>query len=145
VTRGNSAGPPTRRLARLLVLGAVLVGMAGAAEARAAREAPARVNLECTNLRRLSDNFVLDLKLRFSFSRRERRYVRFENAGRGWQLVGQRPYAEVTPTRIVMADDAALTAYVERLTGDYYQIDHTATGLSVWGRCVPVGGMWRAL
>ncbi len=145
MTRGNSAGPPTRRFARLLVLGAGLVGAAGAAEARAGPGAAGagrpRMHEPAPPQRQLRARPQAALQLQPARAA----YVRFENAGRGWQLVGQRPYAEVTPTRIVMADDAALTAYVERLTGDYYQIDHTATGLSVWGRCVPVGGMWRAL
>lgn len=145
-----------RRIARLaarctlLAWFACVAGAASAAErtlptARSPTQPAGRVHLECTNLRRLSDNYLLDLKIRMSFSRADVVYTRFENAGRGWQRIDQRPYADISPTRITLADDAALTAYVERLTGDYYHIDRTGTGVSLWGRCVLVGGLWRYL
>ncbi len=48
---------------------------------------------------------------------------------------GVEPVVDRTSTRIVLADTPWSTAYIERLTGDYYVIDRTGTVLSVWGRC----------
>lgn len=139
----------------LLALGALWSAGARAAEPReglaAEPEAPRRVprqnatplHLECTHIRRLSDNFALDLKIRFMFRPGGQSYVRLENAGRGWNLLDERPFDTFTPARIVLSETPALTSYVERLTGDYYHIDRTGTGLSVWGRCVPVSGLYR--
>ena len=130
-----------------LALCAWQVGESRAAEPEAPHavspQAATPLNLECTNIRRLSDNFALDLKIRFMFRPRGRSYVRLENAGRGWHLIDERPYETLTPAKVVLSDSQALTSYVERLTGDYYHIDHTGTGLSVWGRCVPVSGFYR--
>ena len=100
-------------------------------------------NLECRDIRRLSDNYLLDLKIRMIFSRKQRAYARLENAGRGWQLIDKRPYVAFEPTRIVLTDTPASTTYIERLTGDYYQIDLTGNGLSIWGRCAQVGGLYQ--
>ena len=100
-------------------------------------------NLECRDIRRLSDNYLLDLRVRLIFSWDRRAYVRLENTGRGWQYIAQRPYVAVDATRIVLADDGLTSAYIERLTGDYYHIDLTGTALSVWGRCALVGGTDR--
>ena len=95
--------------------------------------------LECDNVRRLSDNFLLDLRIRMVFDYASRAYVRYENAGRGWQLIGRRHYLASTPARIILDETPYTSAYVERLTGDYYYIDRSGTTLSVWGRCGRVG------
>lgn len=100
-------------------------------------------NLECRDIRRLSDNYLLDLRIRMIFSRARHSYVRLENAGRGWQYVDRRPYLAVEPTRILLADNPYFKSYIERLTGDYYHIDLTNTGLSVWGRCTLAPGTDR--
>lgn len=119
---------------------ALACGTASGAEARHA--APPR-DLECRDIRRLGDNFLLDLRIRLVFSRAQHSYVRLENTGRGWQPVAERPYLAVEPTRIVLADNPSFTTYIERLTGDYYHVDRTGAGLSVWGRCALVGGLNR--
>lgn len=139
----------------LLALGVVSAGAPRAAEpreglatepdapGRAPRRSVAPLDLECTHIRRLSDNFALDLKIRFMFRPSGQSYVRLENVGRGWHLLDERPFESLTPAKIVLSETPALTSYVERLTGDYYHIDRTGTGLSVWGRCVPVSGLYR--
>lgn len=100
-------------------------------------------NLECRDIRRLGDNFLLDLKIRLIFSRARQRYIRLENAGRGWQVIADRPYVQVEPTRILLTSTPEVLSYIERLTGDYYHVDYTGTGLSYWGRCILVGGLNR--
>jgi hypothetical protein len=111
-----------------------------ASPARAQSSLP-RQFIECGNIRRLSDNYALDLRIRLTFERAGRSYARFENAGRGWQLIGRRDYVARTANRIVLADNPYYTSYIERLTGDYYHIDLTGTGLSLWGRCARTGGL----
>ncbi len=121
---------------------ALALACAAVSGAEARHAAPTR-NLECRDIRRLSDNFLLDLRIRLVFSGPRHSYVRLENTGRGWQPVAERRYLAVEPTRIVLADNPYFTTYIERLTGDYYHVDRTQTGLSVWGRCSMVGGLNR--
>lgn len=130
-----------RSLGRPIALALALV-CATVAGAQARHAGPPR-NLECRDIRRLSDNFLLDLRIRLVFARARHSYIRLENTGRGWQPVDERRYLSVEPTRIVLADNPYFTTYVERLTGDYYHVDRTGTGLSVWGRCALVGGLNR--
>lgn len=99
--------------------------------------------LECDNIRRLHDNFALDLRIRMEFDPRHHRYARFEDVGRGWHFVGVRRYIGVTADRIRLDETPFSIAYVERLTGDYYAIDRSNTTLSVWGRCNRVGPVER--
>jgi hypothetical protein len=96
------------------------------------------LSLECDNLRRLSDNFLLDLRIRMVFEGGGT-YTRYENTGRGWQLISRRRSLAITRSRIVLDETPSTTAYVERLTGDYYYVDRSGTTLSVWGRCGRVG------
>jgi len=124
------------------IVPALALACAAISAAEAGQTAPPR-NLECRDLRRLSDNFLLDLRIRLIFSRARRSYLRLENTGRGWQPMAERRYLAIEPTRIVLADNAAFTTYIERLTGDYYHVDRTQTGLSVWGRCTLAGGLNR--
>ena len=122
----------------------IVVGLlCGAVTEARARPPIQPQNLECRDIRRLSDNYLLDLRIKMIFSRPRRAYVRLENTGRGWHVVAERPYVAFEPTRIVLADTPAFMTYIERLTGDYYHIDNTGTGLSVWGRCAQVGGTDR--
>ena len=95
--------------------------------------------LECDGLRRISDNFLLDLQIRMVFDPTRHRYARYENTGRGWQAIaGSSPY-RVTGQRIVLDRNPYVTSYLERQTGSYYYIDGSGTTLSLWGHCGIVG------
>ncbi len=129
----------------MLGVAAVLIsgGLLGVPKEALAQSLPPPRNLECLNIRRLADNFLLDLKIRLIFSRKRHSYVRLENTGRGWHVIAERPYVAIEPTRILLGSAPEFLSYIERLTGDYYHIDYTGTGLSYWGRCILVGGTSR--
>ena len=97
------------------------------------------VSLECDNVRRLSDNYLLDLRIRMVFDQSRRRVLRYENAGRGWQIIDAQPYDGLDDARVRLRDDRFVTAYIERLTGDYYYIDRSGVTLSLWARCNRAG------
>lgn len=122
----------------------IVLGLLCSAVVQAQAKSPSQPhNLECSDIRRLSDNFLLDLRIRMIFSRPRHAYVRLENTGRGWHVIAERQYVAFEPTRIVLAENPSFITYIERLTGNYYHIDNTGTGLSVWGRCAQVGGLYR--
>ena len=95
--------------------------------------------LECDGLRRLSDNFLLDLQIRMVFDSARHRYKRYENTGRGWQEIAGSSTYRVEGPRIVLDPNPFVTSYLERLTSNYYYTDSTGTTLSVWGHCGVVG------
>ena len=95
--------------------------------------------LECDGLRRLSDNFLLDLQVRMVFDPTRHRYTRLENTGRGWQEIEGSFSYRVVGQRLVLNPNPYVTSYLERLTGAYYYIDSTGTTLSIWGHCGVVG------
>ena len=130
---GRTAGPePQRRTGRLLATLGLMASLLAPVAARAGA-------LECDGLRRLSDNFLLDLQVRMVFDTAGRRYLRYENAGRGWQLVaGNTPFRVAGP-RVVLDPNRYVTSYVERLNGSYYYIDRSGLTLSMWGHCNVVG------
>lgn len=95
--------------------------------------------VECDGLRRLSDNFLLDLQIRMVLDPARHRYVRFENTGRGWQEIAGSSAYRVAGSRIILDPNPYVTSYLERLTSNYYYIDSTGATLSVWGHCGIVG------
>ena len=102
--RDSDSDPaPIRRTVRRLQGALVLLAIGAALPCpAAARPTSIGLTLECVNVRRLSDNFLLDLRIRLQFDPARTRYARFENTGRGWQLVGTHAVAGQTPTRIVL-------------------------------------------
>ena len=105
--------------------------------ALAASAGPARAEtLECDAIRRLSDNYLLDLRIRFALSSRDRTYVRSEDVGRGWErIAGTGRFTRQGNDRIVLAGNRFVTSYLEPLTGTYYYIDRSGVTQSVWGHC----------
>ena len=93
------------------------------------------MTLECDGLRRLSDNFLLDLQIRMVFDAGRRRYLRYESTGRGWQqIAGSTAFRMVGP-RIELDPNPYVVSYIERLSGTYYYIDRSGVTLSIWGHC----------
>lgn len=95
--------------------------------------------LECDAVRRLSDNYLLDLRIRMTLDRTRHRYFRYENVGRGWERIsGSHHFARYGNSRIVLEQNPFVTSYLEPLTGAYYYIDRSGITLSVWAHCGPV-------
>lgn len=92
--------------------------------------------IECDGLRRLSDNFELDLQIKMTFDHANLRYRRYENTGRGWELIdGSGTFSEAHGSRVLLSPNRYVTSYIERLSGAYYYIDRSGLTLSLWGHC----------